>query len=678
MASDEKPGEKEAEESDEEQVEEIDEGPEDEAASADTVCNLTVKTIQNAALCDDDGIVESIIDDYCVLHTNGDGACGLHAAFGDVDTGRLTCPRAREEAVSALSACYARYKRGAVVCHNFRAVIAALWAELGRPMALRQRLDPATTEPGCSEASLFWSFLPEEIQTKIIAHVENEERQRLEQATYFVTLDKFCRAACTPSAEPILRKVAEKLGWLPDRHTDFRFLTEAQCDELCCLHPTCSDLLLPAYEERNGVTYVRGTRDSLWPGNLPGAHKYAVLFNPDPAFDRLRRAFILPTEGDRERVAHILFEMAEPIAPDAKVERLAAFLLDEQRAVVSTAAPATYLDDVWPAYLQAVATHGHRYYFSYDEILAIADAACANVIVLQRMGNVVQILDRSLGRGPCALVVIRNTGGSCVRGHFERLLAKAQVQDALRAREEAATTRRREAQLEAARLQTATVSAAAERQMKLDSARAQAAIEAARQLEREETLEAACAGICLARGSAHAQGGANREVNQRRIGSDVVSTASDVVPKRPRTAERDAEPPKEDSKSDRGKTVKPGKAGTGCVNLFEQLGQVSSWERAGEENGKRESESIASDAVLTRPLTAERDAEPPRVDVECDAGNAAKLGEAATGCVNLFDQLDPARSWERVAEEPEIDEAAQAEQEAVNLARCLRREVPGT
>jgi hypothetical protein len=214
--------------------------------------------------------------------------------------------------------------------------------------------------------------------------------------------------------------------------------------------------------------------------------------------------------------------------------------------------------------------------------------------------------------------------------------------------------------------------------MKLDSARAQAAIEAARQLEQEETLEAACAGICLARGSAHAQGGANREVNQRRIGSDVVSTASDVVPKRPRTAERDAEPPKEDSKSDRGKTVKPGKAGTGCVNLFEQLGLGSSWERAGEENGKRESESIASDAVLTRPLTAERDAEPPRKDVECDAGNAAKLGEAATGCVNLFDQLDPARSWERVAEEPEIDEAAQAEQKAVNLARCLRREVPGT
>jgi hypothetical protein len=65
MASDEQPGEKEAEEDDEEQVKESDDGSQDEAASADTVCYLAVKGIPNAALFDDPAYSDPLCAGIC-------------------------------------------------------------------------------------------------------------------------------------------------------------------------------------------------------------------------------------------------------------------------------------------------------------------------------------------------------------------------------------------------------------------------------------------------------------------------------------------------------------------------------------------------------------------------------------------------------------------------------------
>ena len=75
--------------------------------------------------CDARGLVKDMIGEDCVLLTCGDGACGLHAAFGQVEAGELICVRARENAVNGLDACYMKSKIGEGTSRNFNAVMAA-------------------------------------------------------------------------------------------------------------------------------------------------------------------------------------------------------------------------------------------------------------------------------------------------------------------------------------------------------------------------------------------------------------------------------------------------------------------------------------------------------------------------------------------------------------------------
>ena len=70
---------------------------------------------------------------YVSLHTNGNGACGLHAPYGSFESGELKMHDARQHAANALRGYFdtgphQRYLRVGV--------LPAIWSELARPAAL--------------------------------------------------------------------------------------------------------------------------------------------------------------------------------------------------------------------------------------------------------------------------------------------------------------------------------------------------------------------------------------------------------------------------------------------------------------------------------------------------------------------------------------------------------------
>ena len=70
---------------------------------------------------------------YVSLHTNGNGACGLHAPYGVLEGSELKMDSARQHAANALRAYFntgphRRYLRVGV--------LPAIWSELARPAAL--------------------------------------------------------------------------------------------------------------------------------------------------------------------------------------------------------------------------------------------------------------------------------------------------------------------------------------------------------------------------------------------------------------------------------------------------------------------------------------------------------------------------------------------------------------
>ena len=75
---------------------------------------------------------------------------------------------------------------------------------------------------------------------------------------------------------------------------------------------------------------------------------------------------------------------------------------------------------MWPAYRSCLQKEGHDYYFSIDEILAVADAVGANVAIYrmeQCVADLVACSEHLTGER----ALLWCTGGT--RGHFERLVS---------------------------------------------------------------------------------------------------------------------------------------------------------------------------------------------------------------------------------------------------------------
>ena len=82
--------------------------------------------------------MQSIVEDACgfvSLRTNGDGACGLHAAFGNLANGvEFFCEGARARAADALRLFRSSGRPGCFV----REILTPLWCELAKPVVMHE------------------------------------------------------------------------------------------------------------------------------------------------------------------------------------------------------------------------------------------------------------------------------------------------------------------------------------------------------------------------------------------------------------------------------------------------------------------------------------------------------------------------------------------------------------
>ena len=88
-------------------------------------------------------------------------------------------------------------------------------------------------------------------------------------------------------------------------------------------------------------------------------------------------------------------------------------------SVGSIDAPENFDTLVWPAYQACLKREGHNYYFSCDELLAIADGVGSNVIIVACEGNDAKVIGCSCRHSRETAFVFWN---GAARGHFQRAL----------------------------------------------------------------------------------------------------------------------------------------------------------------------------------------------------------------------------------------------------------------
>ena len=332
---------------------------------------------------------------FTSANTLGDGACGIHAAFGSTNRHRqLECARARSVALEALA--QALRNEGAHLEPHAAAVRASLWDELALPAA-RGVASP--------EASLFWQHLLE---------LHPEEAAKVQAA---VRLEASRDAAC-----------AKQKGMLSNACREF-FLNASATDinTLCSrigysTHEGAED----CFEQRRGGKYVKGTLNSIWPPAGPVTKMEAICCE-HAAFDGLREAVFL--SRDLGHCIGIVKELAMNMASD-NVIILAKQLeeyhqhLQSQSKTQSTQPPSFYNAAV-DAYLSAVVEKS--YFFSYDEVATVAEIKGQSLLIVKEAGgtNFVPccvVANAAPQRTQPVVILVKNANtNDRVRSHFERL-----------------------------------------------------------------------------------------------------------------------------------------------------------------------------------------------------------------------------------------------------------------
>ena len=133
-------------------------------------------------------------------------------------------------------------------------------------------------------------------------------------------LDDLARDMFTFALDAPLRKLAVTLGRMPPFNTRHEVLGEWGLFDLELLEddevrrePAAAsgddhDFLELAFEVKADRAWVVRGSAIAWPQVSAGRGlcKYAAMLVPDPAFDRLRKAFVLPRPSARREVASIL------------------------------------------------------------------------------------------------------------------------------------------------------------------------------------------------------------------------------------------------------------------------------------------------------------------------------------------------------------------------------------
>ena len=328
----------------------------------------------------------------CVsANTLGDGACGLHAVFGERCGSCLkwSDSNGRKRVADAL--------RNVVESHNSaqaEAVQVALWHELAVPGACGK---------GAVESQIFWRHLLamcpvlcDAIQEILEKNAASEKDREAEQ----LKLIAACREVfLTGSQEGMVESLCAALGFGQEERA-----------ELC-------------YEVRQEGEWVKGSgarRPQV--ANRPET-KWEAVRDPDAAYDALRTAVFL-NQRDWAPVFQTLEACAAPAC--RKIADALRSLHAETRVLVP---PAGFATEALPAYMAAVQEAG--YYFSADELVAVAQSWGKSLAVVQATedGHVVPCATTT-GVDTAGVVVLvkggRNKGR--LRSHYERLARKKDLE----------------------------------------------------------------------------------------------------------------------------------------------------------------------------------------------------------------------------------------------------------
>lgn len=334
---------------------------------------------------------------FLSANTVGDGACGIHAAFGKNNSkAQLECHAARRIALDALETAL----RGKEVrSHHVEAVRVSLWDELAL-----QGADGADS----MEAKIFWEQLRQLHPTVAdnVRQAMSTVRQRGKQLA--VQKGKFlqvCRYFFLQKTEGVIDAVCSGIGYAQEEGGEFCF------------------------EERQGQRFVKGTKDIAWKPAWPQT-KLEAIQNADAAFDPLRMAVFLNRDlGECIAVINDILAATKNVECEVLREGLNEYMEYQQKQMAEThpAPPHGFEAAAVDAYLMAVMDS--RYFFSYDEIATVAEVRLQSLVVVTETGSG-NFLPCAVVDGPAdpIVIVVKNAATERrVRSHFERLAPQAVV-----------------------------------------------------------------------------------------------------------------------------------------------------------------------------------------------------------------------------------------------------------
>ena len=150
------------------------------------------------------------------------------------------------------------------------------------------------------------------------------------------------------------------------------------------------------------------------------ATKLETLMDPAGIYDFLRLSLVQPQRGAEEIVAREILKLNEARGDGAGFEPLA-YRLFEIDAIAKTHTedpPPKFIHEAFETYLRTLTTDGHSYYLAIDEVLAIAEASNANVVVTRQEVGCYKVVGYRFGC-PGAIAVLVMHGER--RGHYGRL-----------------------------------------------------------------------------------------------------------------------------------------------------------------------------------------------------------------------------------------------------------------
>ena len=151
---------------------------------------------------------------FMSIRTNGDGACALHSAFGELGARELFCPNARQRAVRVLRPHLLAEGAGLPT----QCVRASIWSELARPaasFALNSGEEPS------SESELFWELASPELRRQAEAQVLAQEAAAEHARATRSTLRQLARVAFDPSSAAFVAALHARLKPLYGAIADF-------------------------------------------------------------------------------------------------------------------------------------------------------------------------------------------------------------------------------------------------------------------------------------------------------------------------------------------------------------------------------------------------------------------------------------------------------------------------